>query len=69
MLGKNLITLLIFFLMVGFAGAEEEMTGQPSVDRAAWAGKLAELNQADWRQAFAVGNELASLPPDTGSRF
>jgi RNA polymerase sigma factor (sigma-70 family) len=38
----------------------------PPVDREAWARKLAGLNQGDWRNAFAIGQELADLPPDEG---
>ena len=36
------------------------------VDREAWARKLAGLNEADWRTAFAIGEELAALPADEG---
>jgi RNA polymerase sigma factor (sigma-70 family) len=36
------------------------------VDRDAWARKLAALNEATWRTAFAVGQELAALPADEG---
>src|SRR5262249_9738270 len=36
------------------------------VDREAWARRLAGLNRGDWRQAFAVGQALAALPPDEG---
>ncbi|HEY3968430.1 MAG TPA: hypothetical protein VGM05_28035 [Planctomycetaceae bacterium] len=50
----------------------DPQTGAPAatpaqtIDRAAWATKLAELNSADWRTAFSVGDELARLPPDEG---
>jgi predicted esterase len=41
--------------------------GRPgAVDRVAWARKLAALNDANWRTSFAVGQELAGLPPDEG---
>jgi RNA polymerase sigma factor (sigma-70 family) len=40
--------------------------GRPAIDREAWARKLAALNDADWRVAFRVGEELAALPPDEG---
>jgi RNA polymerase sigma factor (sigma-70 family) len=35
-------------------------------DREAWARKLAALSEANWRTAFAVGEELAALPADEG---
>ncbi len=38
--------------------------GPATVDREAWARKLAGLNDANWRTAFAVGGELAELPDD-----
>lgn len=38
----------------------------PNIDRDAWARMLAALSDANWRTAFAVGEELASLPPDEG---
>jgi RNA polymerase sigma factor (sigma-70 family) len=37
-----------------------------AVDRDLWARKLAALNSAGWREAFAVGEELAGLPADEG---
>jgi RNA polymerase sigma-70 factor (ECF subfamily) len=40
--------------------------GRSSVDREAWARKLAALNDANWRVAFRTGEELAGLPPDEG---
>ena len=40
--------------------------GHPAVDREAWARKLAELKDANWRVAFRIGEELAELPPDEG---
>jgi RNA polymerase sigma factor (sigma-70 family) len=57
------------------AGPEPRAAGQAPppgspparpVDREAWARKLASLNDANWRRAFAVGEELAALPADEG---
>ena len=31
-----------------------------------WSARLLALNGADWRTAFALGQQLAALPPDTG---
>jgi RNA polymerase sigma factor (sigma-70 family) len=39
---------------------------QEPIDKSEWAKKLADLTNADWRQAFQAGLELASLPPDDG---
>jgi predicted esterase len=52
----------------GDTGAAADLASQPSrpVDRDAWARKLTGLNEADWRTAFAVGQELAALPADEG---
>jgi RNA polymerase sigma-70 factor (ECF subfamily) len=36
------------------------------VERDDWKRKLAGLNEADWRTAFAIGQELAALPADEG---
>jgi RNA polymerase sigma factor (sigma-70 family) len=36
------------------------------VDKEAWARKLVALNEADWRVAFAIGQDLAALPADEG---
>lgn len=41
-------------------------TDTAHIDFNAWTKKLTELNEVGWREAFAVGQELASLPPDTG---
>lgn len=52
----------------GIRRAEAPPTSPPAppVDREAWARKLAGLNDANWRTAFALGQELAALPPDEG---
>jgi hypothetical protein len=49
----------------GPAARAVSQQAQP-VDREAWARKLAGLNEADWRAAFAIGQELAGLPGDEG---
>ena len=49
----------------GPAGSAPLEQAQP-VDREAWARKLAALNEADWRTAFATVEELAALPDDEG---
>ncbi len=36
------------------------------VDREAWARKMTGLNEADWRTAYQIGQELAALPDDEG---
>src|SRR5689334_17861837 len=48
-------------------GAEEPVSKQDKpVDRKVWARKLAGLNDAGWRTAFGLGQELAALPGDEG---
>jgi RNA polymerase sigma factor (sigma-70 family) len=47
------------------APVASDREGRPrAVDREAWARKLAALNDANWRTAFAVGEELTALPDD-----
>jgi predicted esterase len=36
------------------------------IDHETWGRKLAGLNEADWRTAFEIGQELAALPGDQG---
>ncbi len=47
-------------------GADVPPGRSAPVDREAWARRLAGLNGADWRTAYAVGLELAALPADEG---
>jgi predicted esterase len=53
---------------LGAAGPAESPVSKQAqpVDREAWARKLAGLNEADWRTAFGIGQELAALPGDEG---
>lgn len=55
----------------GFIVEEERQAADPPAAKKApnkddWERKLLALNSADWRVAFQVGGELASLPPDEG---
>jgi predicted esterase len=52
-------------LLGGMTTADLASRAQP-VDHEAWARKLAGLNDSNWRTAFAIGQELAALPPDEG---
>ena len=49
----------------GLAPSPASPQAQP-VDRGVWARKLVALNEADWRTAFEVGQELAALPANDG---
>jgi predicted esterase len=48
------------------SGAGAKAAQAPPVDREAWARRLAALSGANWRTAFATGQELAALPADEG---
>jgi predicted esterase len=51
------------------ADPPQEANQAKSNDDDAWARKLAELKDDDWRGAFQLGGNLASLPPDEGFRI
>jgi hypothetical protein len=48
------------------AGRVDAVAASLQREAANWALQLLALNGADWRQAFAVGQRLATLPPNTG---
>ena len=58
-------SIAVLVLLGGMATTGLASRAQP-VDREAWARKLAGLNEANWRTAFAIGQELAALPADEG---
>jgi RNA polymerase sigma factor (sigma-70 family) len=42
------------------------VAAQPQNVESDWAARLQALDKASWREAFALGQQLATLPPDTG---
>ena len=66
LIGPALVALFVAWNEPGAAGPAEAPVAQQAqpIDREAWARKLADLKEADWRTAFRVGQELAELPDE-----
>jgi len=67
-LGLALADLLVALPELGVASpaASPALQQAQPFDREVWTRKLAGLNEADWRTAFKVGQELAALLDDEG---
>jgi predicted esterase len=61
------VLILVTAVAVGRAQPDSPSgTGAPGKAQSDYAARLAGLSGSDWRQAFALGQEIADLPPEQG---